>query len=201
MRGGLEAAGFVILEDGGHHVLGLVDDLHQVQVVGADHALLHQAFPEPLDQAVPERLVHQDDGNLAGFAGLHQGQGFHQLVQGAEAPGHHHVGGGEPDEHHLAGEEVAEGLADVLIGIGVLFVGQLDVEADAGGLAEVGTLVGGFHDAGAAAGNHRKAGVGQQAGGLFGERVIGMVGRGAGAAENGYRRADGGQPFGGLDEF
>ncbi len=145
--------------------------------------------------------MDQDDGNLAGLAGLHQGQGFHQFVQGAEPSRHHHVGGGEFDEHHLAGEEMAECLADVLVGVGMLFVGQLDVEADAGGLAEVGPLVGRLHDAGASAGDDRKARVGQQTGDLLGEHIVGVVVGHPGAAEYGNRRADGGQAFGGLDEF
>ena len=44
-------------------------------------------------------------------------------------PGMHDEGGRELHEHHLAGEEVLEGQADVLIAVAELLVGQLDVEA------------------------------------------------------------------------
>jgi hypothetical protein len=45
-----------------------------------------------------------------------------------------------------------------------LLVRQFDVQADRRRLAGVRALVGRFHDAGAAAGDHREAGVGQFAG-------------------------------------
>jgi hypothetical protein len=140
-------------------------------------------------------------GNAPGLAGLHQGQGLHQLVQGTEAAGHDHVGAGELHEHDLAGEEMTEGLADVLEGVGALLVGKLDVQADAGGLAEEGPLVGRLHDPRPAAGDHREPGVRQLAGDGLGEHVIGRVGLDAGAAEDAHRRADGRQPLGGLHEL
>ncbi|MNR01914.1 hypothetical protein D3C85_1177420 [compost metagenome] len=64
------------------------------------------------------------------------------------------------DEHHLAAEEVVELQAQVLVLVGALLVRQHDIEADRRAVAVIGALVGRLHDAGAAAGNHRKAGVG-----------------------------------------
>ena len=52
-----------------------------------------------------------------------------------------------------------EGYRQILIGIGVLLVRQHDVETDGGAAAGVGAFVGGFHNAGAAAGNHGETGV------------------------------------------
>ena len=88
-------------------------------------------------------------------------------------PGMHHVGGGEFDEHDLAREKMLESLGDILVADCRLLVRQLDVEADAGRFAEKGAPVGRLHDARAAAGNHRKAGVGEQARDFLGEQVIG----------------------------
>jgi hypothetical protein len=80
----------------------------------------HQALAQPVEQALPERAVHQDHRDLAALAGLDQGHRLQQLVEGAEAARHHHVGGGELHEHELAREEVLEGLGDVLVGVGLL---------------------------------------------------------------------------------
>jgi hypothetical protein len=72
---------------------------------------------EPFDHAAPEGRADQNQRNLAALAGLDQRQRFHQLVQRAETAGHHDIGAGKADEHVLAGEEVAEGLRDVLVRI------------------------------------------------------------------------------------
>jgi hypothetical protein len=44
------------------------------------------------------------------LAGLDERQCFQQLVERAEAAGHHHVGVGETHEHVLARKEVPEAL-------------------------------------------------------------------------------------------
>ncbi len=138
---------------------------------------------------------------LARFAGLHQRQGFHQLVQRAESARHHDVGAGEFDEHHLAREKMLEGLADVLVVVADLFVRQLDVQPDAGRFAVERALVGGLHDAGAAAGDDRKSGIGKQARDLLGKLVIGLSGLGARAAEDAHGRVDLVKPVGGRNKL
>jgi hypothetical protein len=80
-------------------------------------------------------------------------------------------------------------------------MGKLDVQAHTGRFAEEGPLVGGFHHPRPAAGNHREAGVGQFAGDVFREDVIGRIGLDAGAAEDADGRADGRQALGGLHEL
>ncbi len=147
----VEATLLVMAEDRGDNRFGLVNDLDEIEVAGVDHLLAHELVLEPVQQALPERAANQDHRDLAALAGLDQSQGFHHLVQRAEATGHHHVGRGELDEHDLARKEVAEGLRDVLIRVAALFVGQLDVQADGGALAVKGAFVGRFHDAGATA--------------------------------------------------
>ena len=79
-----------------------------------------------------------------------------------------------------------EVLADVLVEIRLLLVRQLDVQADARRLAFVGAFVGRFHDAGAAAGDHGEAGVGEKPRGLLGECVVRMAGHHARAAEEAH---------------
>ena len=145
--------------------------------------------------------MDEDHGDAPAFSRLDEGHRFEQLVEGAESAGHDDVGRGELDEHVLAREEVAERLRDVLVGVGVLLVRQLDVEPHRRALAEVGAFVGRFHHAGAAAGDDGEAGVRQFARDALGEQVIRMVGDDAGAAEDAHRRPDGGQPLGALDEF
>jgi hypothetical protein len=181
--------------------VGFVDDLDQVHVLGRDHFLIDQRAPQPVDQAAPEGFVHQDDGNAARLARLHQRQRLHQLVHRAEAAGQYDIGGSELHEHDLAREEMAEGLADVLVGIAGLFVRQLDVQPDRQRLAEIGALVGRLHDARSATGDHGEPCVGQLARGFLGERVVRMPRRHSRAAEHRHRRADMGKAFCRLDEL
>jgi len=200
-RQGIEAPALVVLEDGLHHFFRFVNHLNQIQILGGNHVFAHQPILEPVQQAPPEGFMDQDQGNLAAFAGLDQGQGFQQFVQGAEAPGHDHVGAGALHKHEFAGEKVAKGLGNVLERVGYLFVGQLDVEAHGRAFAEIGALVGRFHNARTAAGNHREARVGQEPGDFFRLHVVGRIRGHPGAAEDGNGGPDGGQPFGGLNEF
>jgi len=94
-----------------------------------------------------------------------------------------------------------EGLADVLVGIADLLVRQLDIQPDAGRFAVKRALVGRLHDAGAAAGNDRKSGIGKQACDLFGELVIGLAGLGARAAEDAHGGMDLVKPVGGRNKL
>ncbi len=190
-----------MFENGSDDLFRLVDDLDQIHIVGPDHLLFQQAGLEPLHQAAPELAADEDHRHAARFAGLHQRQRFHQLVHGAETARHHDVSAGKLHEHHLAREEMVEGLADVLVRVIVLLVRQLDVQADAGRLAVKSALVGRFHDAGTAAGNDRKSGVRQKSRDLFGKLVIGMVVGRACAAEDADRRVDVAQAFGRRHEF
>lgn len=76
-RAGLKAAALVVLEDRLDHLFGLVDDLHQVEILAIDHALGDQPVVEPVDQALPERAVHQYETGAGGSAPKH----VQQLVE------------------------------------------------------------------------------------------------------------------------
>lgn len=91
-REGEEAAGFVVFEDGVHHRLGFVDDLDQIQVLPVDHAFADQAVADPVEQALPERPMDQDDRNPAALSGLDEGHGLQEFIEGAEPPWHDHIG-------------------------------------------------------------------------------------------------------------
>src|SRR5690554_5949724 len=77
----LEAARLVVLEDRGDDLVGVVDDLHQVEVLGVDHALVDEAVAEPVEQALPERAVDEDHRDAAALARLDQRQHLEQLVE------------------------------------------------------------------------------------------------------------------------
>ena len=173
--GRLEAARLVVIEDRLDDRFGLVDHLHQIEIGRRDHAFADELVAHPVDQPAPELAADQDDRHLAALAGLHQRQALGQLVERAEAAGHHDVGRREVHEHHLAREEMAEVEADVLVRVAGLLVRQLDVEADRRRASREGALVGRFHDARAAAGDHAEAGVGQQARDVLGQLVIRMI--------------------------
>ena len=89
----------------------------------------------------------------------------------------------------------------ILIGVGVLLVRQDDVEADGGAAAGKRAFVGGFHDAGAAAGDDGEAGVGEFAGDGFGQQAVGVVLRGARAAVDADGGLHGAQLFAGFEKF
>src|SRR5215468_6063964 len=136
LRGrGHERAILVVAEDRLDDLLGFVVHLDEVHVAGIDHALGDEPLAEPVEQAAPERLPHQDDRHFARLARLHERERLAELVERTEAPGHHDVGGGEAHERHLAREEMAERQADILEGVAELLARQLDVEADRGRLA------------------------------------------------------------------
>src|SRR5688572_1262935 len=125
LRRRLEAALLVESEDGVDHFLRLVAHLQEIELEDVDHAFDRQALAHPLEQAAPERLVHQDDRHLARLARLHQRERLEQLIERAVAAGQHDVGGRHFREHHFAGEEVAKAQADVLIAIAELLARQL----------------------------------------------------------------------------
>src|SRR5688572_22903699 len=200
-RRGLEAAKLVVVEDRIHDFLRIVDDLHEVGVIDSYHAVGQKLTPDPLEEPAPEGGVHEDYRHASDLSGLHEGEHLHQLVERAEAARHHHEGAGELHEHHLAREEVLEGVGDVLVGVLALLVGQLDVQAHARALPLEGALVHRLHDPGAAAGNHREPGFRKTLADVLGHLVVRMLGRDARAAEDRDGGLDRLQPFGGGDEL
>src|SRR3569833_1385375 len=130
--------------------------------------------------------MHQNDGNAAGLAGLHQGQYLREFIERTEAAGQHHVGRGVFDEHDLARKEMAEVDGDILVLVGGLLLRQDDVDADAGRLARITTLVRGLHQTRSAAAHHAETGIRQCAGDVFRQLVIGVILRRARGAEDAH---------------
>ncbi len=191
----------VEVEDGVYDRLGFVDDLHQIEIRGVDEAVVAQLIGEPLQQPRPELGTHQNDRQTPALPGLDQGERLEQFVHRAKAAGHDHVGRSVFHEGHLPGKEMPEPEADVLIRVGQLLGGQVDIQADAGAGAGMGTLVASLHDARAAARNDAEAGVGEPASDLESAGIVGIVGFDAGTAEYAHGRAHLGQLFGGLVEL
>ena len=188
-------------EDALGHGLGVVEDFKQFHVARGDQAASGKLFFHPVGQALPEATADEDDGTVRRFACLHEGEALKKFVERAEAAGHDDVGDGVFDEHDFAREEVAEGDGQVLIGVGVLFVRQEDVEANGGAASGKRAFVGGFHDAGAAARDNGKPCVGQGAGDLFGQEVVGVFGGDAGAAVDADGGLHGAQFFARFEKF
>ena len=93
------------------------------------------------------------------------------------------------DEHHLAGEEVAELDAEVDVRVEALLVRQLDVAADRQAAALPAAAVGRLHRARPAAGDDRVAGLGQPAADRPRQLVDRVVGLRPGRPEDGDGRA------------
>ena len=88
-------------------------------------------------------------------------------------------------EHELADEKITEIAAGFHILVATLLVRQFDMQAHGLAPGLEGSLVGRFHDAGAAAGDDAEARVHQHAGDFFGVLVFLHVRRAAGRTENG----------------
>jgi hypothetical protein len=139
-------------------VFGRVDELEQVQIVGGDGAGVDEGLE--VHDAVPVFAAVDDDQNFLGkLVGLREGEDFEKFVDGAEAAGKNHQRFGEIGEPEFAHEEIMELEVERGgdVGVGILLEGQVDVEADALASGLVGAEVGGFHDAGTAAGGDDEA--------------------------------------------
>ena len=104
---------------------------------------------------VPVLAAVEDDGNLLHPPRLAEAERVEQFVERAEAAGKDHECRRPQDEVKLAHGEVVELEAQLGrdVRVGLLLVRQVDVEADAFGADFEGAAVGGFHDAGSAAGH------------------------------------------------
>ena len=135
-------------------VLGSVDELEQVEVLGSDGAGIDEGLE--VHDAMPVFTAVDDNENFLGkLVGLREREDFEEFVDGAEAAGKNHQRFGEIGEPEFAHEEIVEFEVERGrdVGVGILLEGQIDVEADAFASGFIGAEVGGFHDAGAAAGS------------------------------------------------
>ena len=182
----------------------LVDVVGQAEDVGvarADVAVVEHPSLEPIDQARPVGGAEEDDGHGLDLAGLDEREQLEGLVERAEAAGEADHRAGVLQEHDLAGVEVAEVEADGLVRVGRLLVGQADVQADGRAAGVERALVGGLHDARAAAGDDGQASADQFPADGLGGGVERVAGRRPRAAEHRDGRADAGHRLEALDEL
>jgi len=175
------------------HLLGIVRDGEQVEVVRADVALAEHVVADPVDHLAPVVGAHEDDRELDDLPGLDQRERLEELVHRAEPAREHDEAAGVANEHDLAGEEVVELECDVAVGVGALFEGQLDVEPNRMGARILRPAVGGLHESRATARDDRHAVLADGAGGLARELVVGVVRLRARRAEEAGGRADVGE--------
>ena len=108
-------------------------------------------------------------------------------------PGAMHEGAGVADEHHLAGEEVAEAKPDVQIGVQRLLPRELDVAADRQRADVACATVRRLHQPRTAAGDDRVTGAAQARADLADQRVVGVLARRARRSEHRHGAPDVGQ--------
>src|SRR3954451_23749465 len=166
------------------HLVEVIADDEQVEVLRGDHALAEGALAQPVDQPVPVGRVDQADRELVDLAGLDQRQRLEELVERAEAAGQDDERVRVADEHDLAREVVVELARVGDVAGGVLLEGQLDVQADRARAGLARAAVGGLHRAGPAAGDDGEARRAEPAADLAGHLVLARAGRRARRAED-----------------
>src|SRR6266545_3741206 len=184
----VRAPAFVAGDDGRHRLRRLVRDDEEIEVIGRDHPLCQQEVSNPGEQPLPVVRVEEDDREMEHLAGLDECQGLEELVERPEASGEDDEALGRLHEHRLAHVEMLEGEPDVEVGVRVLLVRELDVEADRKPTAFRGAAVRGLHHAGAAARDDGEACFGEQLSGRDGGLVRGMILAHAGRAEDRHCR-------------
>src|SRR5712691_4431046 len=167
----------------------VVCERHELQVVGRDRAGRQHVLLEPLEKAAPVRGAEEDDRKVLDLPGLRERQRFEQLIEGAEPAGEDDKPAGVLDEHVLADEEVAELDAEVDVAVQRLLVRKLDVAANRQPARIVAALVDRLHDPWPAAGDDRKAAIGERAADLLAGLVVGVLVLGPRRTEDGHRGA------------
>ena len=173
-----------------HRFLGGIRHQDALGVDRVDGLRLDESAAQEIEQRPPVFLADQHERKVLDLVRLDEGRRLEDFVQGAEAAGHGDEGVGVFHQHQLADEEVPEGHPAIEVGVGLLFLRQLDVAADGVAAGFFGAAVGGLHDAGPAAGHHREAGARQPLADFAGQDVILMLGRESRRAEHRHARAD-----------
>ena len=146
----------IFFEAGADVVKGFVNAVGELQ-----HFVLVFVDRAPVDHGLPvEHLVpifaavDEDDVVLGELAGLQQREHFPKLVHRAEAAGKNDESFGNLREPEFAHKEIMKIEAELRtdVGVGELLVGQFDGKTDGFAAGFDGATIGGFHDAGTAAG-------------------------------------------------
>ena len=135
---------------------GLVDRITEMQEIDirgrngppAGHGI-------EVENLLPVVGAEDDDGEGFGdLSGLNEGEDLHEFVERSEAAREDDQGLGEVNEPEFPHEEIMEFEVEFSgdEGIGILLVGNADIEPDGFAVRERGASIGGFHDPRAAAG-------------------------------------------------
>ena len=124
----------IFLEAGANVIEGFIDAVGELE-----HLVFLFADGPPVDHGLPVEdfvpifaAVDEDDVVFGKLAGLQEGEHLPKFVHGAEAAGKNDEGFGDLREPEFAHEEIMEIEAELGadVGVGELFVGQFDREAD-----------------------------------------------------------------------
>lgn len=195
-----EAADADFADEGGGFFGGVGED-KAVEVFGVDGSHGNEAVEEEIHEGLVVFDAHEDAGVVADLSGLDEGCDFEKFVEGAESAGEGDERIGVLGEHDFPHEEVTEFDEGIEVGVGLLFVGQLDVATDGVAADVFCAAIGGFHEAGPAASHDSEAFAGDGLADAAAEVVVGVVLGESGGAEDGDAGADEVEFAESADEF
>src|SRR3984957_13919132 len=134
-----------------------VDDFELLEVFRGNRTGIDEGLE--VEDAMPVlTAVDNDENFLSQLVGLRQREDFKEFIHGAEAAWEDDEGFSEIGEPEFAHEEEVklEVKRWSVVLVGTLFEGQLDIQSTLLPSRFVGAEVGGFHDAGTAAGGHHE---------------------------------------------
>ena len=177
----------LVVEDDADHFVRIVGQLDQVEIAGIDIAMpLLQLALHPMQQSFPVFGAEQDERELRDALGLDERDDFKQLIERAKPAGHVNEAEAVFREADLARKKIVEVQRKVGVAVALLLAGQFDVQADGFTAALRRALVGGLHDARAAAGNDAELVPGKFPGNVMRGAVILVAGLHPRRAENAH---------------
>src|SRR3989304_8508744 len=123
--------------------------------------MAQHCVPHPVQETFPVFAPEKDKRKRMDLVGLHEGEGFKELIQGAESSGHTDVTHGVLYEHHLPCEKVTEAKRLVLVYVRLLFHRQFYIKPNGLYLIICRSPVCRFHSPRAPACDYRVAVLGQ----------------------------------------
>src|SRR5579863_1755206 len=140
------AACVVPVQDAAPDLIRRLREPEQVPILGIDCAFVGQE--SDVDGTRPIFFADQHDRDRFDLAGLHQGQDFEQLIEGAKAARERDQRFRALQQMHLAERKVVESKTQLRgdIRIGVLLVRQIDIQTDGFCPNFEGAAVRSFHD-------------------------------------------------------
>src|SRR5580658_3960232 len=120
----------VPIQDAAPNLIRRLGEPEQLAILGVDDAFVGEKFE--VDGATPIRFADQHDRNRLDLARLHQGQDLEQLVHRAETARKGYQRLRAQQKVHLAQSKVVKAKTQLRrdVGIGILLVRQIDIQAD-----------------------------------------------------------------------